>query len=99
MSDLSQVQCTEALHLHQNLTVPLSSCGPASRWMAAVGDWNWDFVNRHCGVNVFRARNAEGKPSYLAFCYIHTLGSPAFPCNAISLGAELDVTSIGFRGS
>jgi epothilone synthetase B len=99
MSDLSQLHCLESHHFHRSLTVPLSMSGPESRWIAAVGDWSWDFVNRHCGVNVFHARNSEGKPSYLAFCYIRMLGSHSFPCNAIPLGAELDLTSTGFRGS
>ncbi len=99
MSELSQTQGIRNHQIHHNFNVPLSVAGPPARWMGAVGDWSWDFVRRQCGVNVFRACNLEGTPSYLAFCYMRLLGSRGFPCNGISLGDDLEVTSSGFRGS
>src|SRR3954447_1446551 len=98
MSELSQIPGSW-VRISNGVTVRMSASGSPSRWMGEVGDWTWDYVRRTCGVNVYRATNSEGKPSYLAFCYVRMLGSPDFPCNATSPGDELDVVSRGFRGS
>ena len=85
MSELSPVRDRRSPQLHHSFTVKLSASGSPARWMAAIGDFSWDFATEHCGVNVLRAYDPEGKPDYLAFCYIRILGGAGFPCNAISL--------------
>jgi amino acid adenylation domain-containing protein len=99
MSEFSALPDSRNTQLHTSFIVKLSASGSASRWISAIGDWSWEYVSRQCGVNVLRARNADGKPSYLAFCYLRILGGPGLQCNLISPGDELDVSTSGFRGS
>src|SRR5579883_2744055 len=99
MSDILILRDWPSTQVHHTETVRLSALGSASRWMAALGDWSWDYVSGQCGVDVTSGRNEDGQPSYLAFCYVRMLAGSAFPRNAISPGNELDVTTSGFRGS
>lgn len=77
----------------RRVTVKPAMCGHNSLFFGQVGDWTWETVSALCDTNVFRARNAEGAPTYLAFCYFHTQGSALMHPYMLTIGDELRVTS------
>ncbi|MET7878905.1 LnmK family bifunctional acyltransferase/decarboxylase [Micromonospora profundi] len=70
-----------------------SMCGSSSLFFGQVGDWTWEAVGAACDTDVYRARNAEGSPSYLSFYYFHTASRGALQPYGLTFGDELDVAS------
>jgi probable biosynthetic protein (TIGR04098 family) len=77
----------------RRVTVKPAMCGHNSLFFGQVGDWTWETVSALCQTNVFSARNSEGAPTYLAFCYFHTQGSALMHPYMFTIGDELRVTS------
>jgi len=85
--------------VQESHVLKMSMCGPDSRLVATIGDWTWDYAAKHCGVDVFRSVDQEGRPSYLAFSYLRLQGNIEFPVNSFAAGDRVTVRSSGFRPS
>ena len=70
-----------------------SMCGHNSLLIGRIGDWTWQLVGDACDVDVLTARNAEGQPTYLSFCYYRVVGSRRFHLRSPEFGDRLDVRS------
>jgi probable biosynthetic protein (TIGR04098 family) len=68
-------------------------CGHNSLFIGQIGDWTWDTVGRLCGIDVLRARDPSGAPTYLSFYYYHLRGSLRFHLRSPSFGDRMRVTS------
>lgn len=68
-------------------------CGHNSLFAGQIGDWTWDAVSALCDVDVLRARNAAGDPTYLSFYYYRIRGSRAFHLRTPTFGDELRITT------
>ena len=68
-------------------------CGHNSLFVGQIGDWTWDAVSEQCGIDVLRARNRAGDPTYLSFYYFRIRGGPAFHLHTPAFGDQLAVTS------
>ncbi len=82
--------------LSQRRVVTASWSGHNAGLVSRVGDWTWDVAHRFCGVAPYTARNAEGKPSYLFFCYFRLRGCGGVHVRSFGLGAVVDVRSTAF---
>lgn len=70
-----------------------SMCGHNSLLIGRIGDWTWQLVGDACGVDVLTARSADGRPTYLSFCYYRIVGSRRFHLRSPEFGDRLDVRS------
>ncbi|MER7174424.1 LnmK family bifunctional acyltransferase/decarboxylase [Streptomyces mesophilus] len=74
-------------------TVQPGMSGPNALFVGRVGDWTWETVSEVCDVDAFRARDAHGRPSYLAFTYYRVMASAGTHPGMLQFGDRLDVVS------
>ena len=77
----------------REVTVRPGMCGHNALLIGQIGDWTWDTVSRLCGVNAFRAADADGLPTYLSFYFYQVLGDRAFHLRTPTFGDRLQVVS------
>ncbi len=82
--------------VRRRVTVSPAMCGHNSLFLGRIGDWTWETVGALCDTDVLAARNAEGRPAYLAFFYYRVRGSRDFHLRSPTFGDELDVLSRSF---
>lgn len=70
-----------------------SMCGHNALLAGRIGDWTWDLVGDACDVDVLTARNADGEPTYLSFCYYRIVGSRRFHLRTPEFGDRISVRS------
>lgn len=68
-------------------------CGPTTLFAGRLGDWTWDAVSESCGVDAYRARDAGGEPTYLAFSYFRIRSSAELHPLMLTFGDRLHVVS------
>jgi probable biosynthetic protein (TIGR04098 family) len=78
------------------MTLKPAMCGPSTLFLAQVGDWTWDAVSEACHTNVFAARDACGRPAYLAFYYYRVRASASFHVGTLTFGDQIEVRSSVF---
>ncbi|MBO9489819.1 hypothetical protein J7384_05545 [Endozoicomonas sp. G2_1] len=76
--------------IRQEIIKP-SMCGHNSLFVGRVGDWTWDAVNEHCGVDVYNAHNEVGAPTYLSFFYYHIKANEKFHLGKLTFGDLLNI--------
>lgn len=79
--------------LWRRIVVQPGMCGPGPLLVGRIGDWTWETVSALCETNAFRAENAAGEPTYLAFYYLHLQASPALHPGSLGFGDRLEVVS------
>lgn len=82
-------------HQAEHLVTP-SMCGPNSLLVGRMGDWTWQLVSDACEIDVLTARDGNGAPTYLSFCYYRILGSPCFHLFSPGFGDRLRVRSAAY---
>lgn len=83
--------------VYRQVTVKPAMSGYNSLFLGQIGDWTWDAVTALCGTNVFKATNASGAPTYLAFYYFHVRSSPAIHCAGLTFGDRLEAVTALFN--
>jgi probable biosynthetic protein (TIGR04098 family) len=79
--------------LRRLVTVEPGMCGPTQALVACVGDWTWETVSDACGLDVFNARDAQGRPAYLSFYYYRITSGGSFHPKQLTFGDRLEVQS------
>lgn len=92
----SQVERAGEATLRRTVTVQPGMCGPTQSLVARVGDWTWETVSALCGLDVFNARDARGRPAYLAFGYYRIKSGSGFHPKQLTFGDRLEVHSTVF---
>lgn len=77
----------------RRMTVKPAMCGHNSLLIGQIGDWTWETVGALCGTDVFRARNHQGDPAYLAFYYVHLKSGRALHPRVLTFGDRIEVVS------
>ena len=77
--------------------VTLGMCGENSLFTGHIGDWTWDTVARLCNVNPYTAKNNNGEPTYLSFCYYNIEGHGATHLRSFGIGSEIEVVSSVYK--
>jgi probable biosynthetic protein (TIGR04098 family) len=83
--------------VYRRVTVKPTMSGHNSLFVGQIGDWTWDAVTALCGTNVFKATNASGAPTYLAFYYFHIRSSPTIHAAGLTFGDRLEAVSTLFN--
>jgi probable biosynthetic protein (TIGR04098 family) len=78
---------------HATHLVTPGMCGHNTLLIGRLGDWTWDLVGEACDIDVLRARNEKGEPTYLSFCYYRIVGSRRFHLRSPGFGDLLAVDS------
>lgn len=68
-------------------------CGPNSLFAGSLGDWTWDAVSAVCGIDVYDARDRDGRPAYLSFSYFRIRAGHALHPLGLRFGDRLEVVS------
>jgi probable biosynthetic protein (TIGR04098 family) len=68
-------------------------CGHNALFVGQIGDWTWEAVTALCGVDVLRARDRSGAPTYLSFYYFRIRGGSRFHLRTPTFGDQLCVTT------
>ncbi|GAB2890605.1 hypothetical protein GCM10027093_27070 [Paraburkholderia jirisanensis] len=79
--------------LERRVTIKPAMCGHNARLAGQIGDWTWEAVSHLCGVNTFRATDAQGEPTYLSFFYYQLIGDQSFHLRVPTFGDRLQVVS------
>ncbi len=82
--------------LRRQVTVTPAMCGGSSSIFAQIGDWTWETVAAASRTDVYNARTADGRPSYLSFYFFHVRGSTSIHPHGLTFGDQLEVTSRSF---
>jgi probable biosynthetic protein (TIGR04098 family) len=93
----TQVERTGPASLRRLVTVQPGMCGPLQSLAACVGDWTWETVGSVCGLDVAKARDDRGTPSYLAFYYFRILSEGRLGVRDLTFGDRLEVQSRVFQ--
>ncbi|HEX8092203.1 LnmK family bifunctional acyltransferase/decarboxylase [Jatrophihabitans sp.] len=72
-------------------TVWPGMCGTSALFAGRLGDWTWQAVAQACQVDVLRAADPAGQPTYLSFCYFRMRGDGDFHPLTPTFGDQLHV--------
>ncbi|MFF4755508.1 LnmK family bifunctional acyltransferase/decarboxylase [Streptomyces sp. NPDC002514] len=79
--------------LRRLVTVSPGMCGPTKALVACIGDWTWEAVSNACGLDVFNARDGQGRPAYLSFYYYRITSGAGLHPKQLTFGDRLEVQS------